>query len=120
MCVKRGEVYYCDLGGRLENRGCEQWGTRPCVIIQNDVGNTFSPTTIVIPLTSSSFKKPLPTHAELDTVENNWLNCLVESVSLAEQIRVIDKSRIKRFVGELSEDDMKKVDKTLLVSLALN
>lgn len=120
--VRRGEIHYCDFGTKRENRGSEQFGKRPCVIIQNDIGNTYSPTTIVIPLTSREGKHSLPTHHNignlLDTFE--FASMKDFSITLGEQIRVVDKSRLCGYVGKLSDTDMNKVDDTIRVSLALN
>lgn len=105
----RGEIYYADLS---PTKGSEQGGLRPVLIIQNDVGNKYSPTTIIAPLTSQMGKKPLPTHVILD----NWVG--TKSVILLEQVRVIDKSRLeKKPIYRL--DDMREVDKALMISLGL-
>ena len=109
---QRGDIYFV----RLDNRtGSEQSGTRPAVILQNDVGNSCSPTLIVATLTSKTEKKATqPTH------------CLVEpeglepSIVQAEQIFTIDKSRVKRFVGHLTPEEMRRVDDAVKISLALN
>ena len=109
---QRGDIYVV----RLDNRtGSEQSGTRPAVILQNDVGNSCSPTLIVATLTSKTEKKATqPTH------------CLVEpeglepSIVQAEQIFTIDKSRVKRFVGHLTPEEMGRVDDAVKISLALN
>lgn len=109
---QRGDIYFV----RLDNRtGSEQGGTRPAVILQNDVGNSCSPTLIVATLTSKTEKKATqPTH------------CLVEpeglepSIVQAEQIFTIDKSRVKRFVGHLTPEEMRRVDDAVKISLALN
>ena len=109
---QRGDIYFV----RLDNRtGSEQSGTRPAVILQNDVGNSCSPTLIVATLTSKTEKKATqPTH------------CLVEpeglepSIVQAEQIFTIDKSRVKRFVGHLTPEEMGRVDDAVKISLALN
>lgn len=111
--MKRGQVYYADL---RPVTGSEQGGIRPCVTIQNDTGNLHSPTTIVAMMTTQ--KKPnLPTHVAVCGKDSNLdLNTTI----MLEQLRTIDKSRIKDFVGRLSEETMEKVDKALHISLALN
>ena len=110
--MKRGEVYYVNLEPVV---GSEQGGIRPCVVIQNDVGNNCSPTTIVAPMTERD-KKELPTHvfvSEDDSVSRS-------SIILLKQIKTVDKSRMKDFLGRLSEETMQKVDEALRISLALN
>lgn len=109
---QRGDIYFVRLDS---STGSEQNGTRPAVILQNDVGNTHSPTLIVATLTSKTEKKAAqPTH------------CLVEpeklepSIVQAEQIFTIDKSRVKRFVGHLTPEEMGRVDDAVKISLALN
>ena len=92
--VLRGEIYYADLS---PSYGSEQGGLRPVLIIQNDVGNRHAPTTIIAPLTSRLTKKPLPTHVEFTTT---YLKDT--SVALLEQIRTIDKSRLKQRMGWVS------------------
>lgn len=112
MCdreIQRGDIYFCDFCSAV---GSEQNGLRPAVIIQNNVGNHFSPTTIVAPLTTK-IKRNLPTHV---TVFND---CLKEkSVVLLEQIRTIDKCRLKTHLGKLTEKEMKSVDDAINISLA--
>lgn len=111
--MKRGQVYYADLRPVI---GSEQGGIRPCVIIQNDMGNFHSPTVIVAMMTSQN-KTDLPTHVSVCGKDRNLdLNTTI----MLEQIRTIDKSRLSSFVCELSKETMDKVDKSLNVSLALN
>lgn len=110
--MKRGQVYYADLRPVV---GSEQGGIRPCLIIQNDIGNTHSPTVIVATMTTRK-KNDLPTHVA--TLPGDCI-CINTTV-LLEQIRTIDKSRLKYFVGRLSDNTMKKVDEALHISLALN
>lgn len=111
--MKRGQVYYADLRPVV---GSEQGGIRPCLIIQNDMGNTYSPTVIVATMTTQK-KNDLPTHVRV--TEKDY--CLDQNTTiLAEQIKTIDKSRIKDFVGKLSDETMQKVDEALHISLALN
>ena len=109
--VYRGELYYADLSPVV---GSEQGGLRPVVIVQNDVGNKHAPTTIVAPITSRLSKKPLPTHIE-------FCGCGLakDSVMLMEQIRTIDKSRLKQKMGCLPLEKIEAVDMALKVSLGL-
>ena len=108
----RGEIYYAHLTGTI---GSEQNGYRPVVIIQNDVGNRFSPTVIVAPISSKvGIKAKLPTHCYIG---DELLSC--PSIVMAEQIRTIDKSRLHEYVGILSADEMVKLNSALAVSLGL-
>ena len=109
--VKRGEIYYADLSPVV---GSEQGGVRPVLIIQNDVGNKYSPTVIVSAITSQIGKEKLPTHIELPSTQYNLPK---DSVALLEQIRTLDKRRLKGRVTELSQSKMKEVDRALLISL---
>ena len=109
--VKRGEIYYADLTPVV---GSEQDGTRPVLVIQNDTGNKFSPTTIVVAITSKSDKTKLPTHV---IVHAEGLE--KESVVLLEQIRTIDKRRLIRFSGKLDKDTMGRVDHAIIVSFGI-
>ena len=109
--IKRGEIYYADLNPVV---GSEQGGVRPIIVLQNDVGNKYSPTVIAAATTSRLTKAKLPTHIEL-TKENTPMP--KDSVVLLEQIRTIDKSRIKEKIGELSPDVMQQINDALLVSL---
>ena len=111
--VKRGDIFYADLSPVV---GSEQGGIRPVIIIQNDIGNRYSPTVIVAAITSQINKAKLPTHVEISS-EEYGLNR--ESVVLLEQIRTLDKKRLKEKIGHMTEDDMKKVNKSLLISLNL-
>lgn len=111
MIIKRGELYLADLSPVL---GSEQGGTRPVLVIQNDIGNKFSPTVIVSAITSQLYKAKLPTHINLEA-KTFGLN--KDSVILLEQIRTIDKLRLKEKIGELDEKTMQEVDKALLISL---
>ncbi len=108
--IKRGEIYYADLSPVV---GSEQGGVRPVLIVQNDVGNRYSPTVIVGAITSKLDKAKLPTHVELR--ESTGLE--KQSVLLLEQLRTIDKVRLKTKVGEINTDTMKKVNYALMVSL---
>lgn len=109
--IKRGEIYYADLSPVV---GSEQGGVRPVLIIQNDVGNKYSPTVIVSAITSQLGKVKLPTHIELPAEKYNLPK---NSVALLEQIRTLDKRRLQEKVTTLSPDKMREVNKALLISL---
>ncbi len=113
MSIKRGDIYYADLNPVI---GSEQGGLRPVLIIQNNIGNQYSPTTIVASITSQLSKSKLPTHVELDCEA-----CGLEkdSVILTEQLRTIDKRRLKQKITSLDEEVMDKVNKALEISLGL-
>ncbi|MDR0880470.1 MAG: type II toxin-antitoxin system PemK/MazF family toxin [Clostridioides sp.] len=111
--IKRGDLYYADLSPVV---GSEQGGVRPVLIVQNDVGNKYSPTVIVSAITSQINKAKLPTHVEISAYEYG-LN--KDSVILLEQIRTIDKKRLREKIGFLDKDMMMKVEAGLLVSLGL-
>ncbi len=111
MIIKRGELYLADLSPVM---GSEQGGIRPVLVIQNDVGNKYSPTIIVSAITSRLYKAKLPTHISLDAKS---FGLSKDSIILLEQIRTIDKLRLKEKIGELDSLKMKEVDKALLVSL---
>ena len=111
MDIKRGEVFYADLSPVV---GSEQGGVRPVLILQNDVGNKYSPTVIVTAITSQLGKAKLPTHVELPAGEYNLPK---NSVALLEQIRTLDKRRLQEKVTTLSPAKMKEVNKALLISL---
>lgn len=109
--IKRGELYYADLSPVV---GSEQGGVRPVLVIQNDIGNKYSPTVIVAAITSKINKAKLPTHIE---IEASTYGLDRNSVILLEQIRTLDKSRLLHKIGDLSTFLMKNVDKALLISL---
>lgn len=113
LLIKRGEIYYADLSPVV---GSEQGGVRPVLIVQNDVGNKFSPTVIAAAITSQRDKSSLPTHIEVDAG-----NCGLakDSVVLLEQVRTIDKRRLKEKMGSLNTSDMGKVNEALSVSFGL-
>lgn len=111
--IKRGYLYYADLSPVV---GSEQGGVRPVLIIQNDIGNKYSPTVIVAAITSQINKAKLPTHIEISANEYG-LNR--DSVILLEQIRTIDKKRIREKIGYLDKNIMLKVDNSLQISLGL-
>lgn len=113
MNIKRGEIYYADLSPVV---GSEQGGVRPVLIIQNDVGNRYSPTVIAAAITSQRDKASLPTHIMVDSA-----NCGLskDSIVLLEQVRTIDKKRLKERMGSLDSVSMNRVDKALSVSFGL-
>lgn len=113
MLVKRGDIFYADLSPVI---GSEQGGIRPVIIMQNDIGNRYSPTVIVAAITSQINKAKLPTHVEISS-EEYGLNR--DSVVLLEQIRTLDKRRLKEKIGHMTDSDMEKVDKALLISVGL-
>ncbi|WP_040213305.1 type II toxin-antitoxin system PemK/MazF family toxin [Clostridium polynesiense] len=113
MIVKRGDIFYADLSPVI---GSEQGGIRPVIIIQNDIGNKYSPTVIVAAITSQINKAKLPTHVEISS-EEYGLN--KDSVVLLEQVRTLDKKRLKEKIGHVTDSDMEKVDKSLLISVGL-
>ena len=111
--IKRGYLYYADLSPVV---GSEQGGVRPVLIIQNDIGNKYSPTVIVAAITSQINKAKLPTHIEISAHEYG-LN--KDSVILLEQIRTIDKKRLREKIGCLDKNMVLKVDNSLQISLGL-
>jgi len=111
MTIKRGELYYADLSPVV---GSEQGGVRTVLVVQNDVGNKYSPTIIAAAVTSKINKAKLPTHIELPIGD---FGLQKDSVILLEQIRTLDKRRLKERIGELPEITMSKVDKAILISL---
>ena len=113
MTVKRGEIYYADLSPVI---GSEQGGIRPVHIVQIDMGNKHSPTVIAAAITSQQEKAKLPTHISIDTVGSGLQK---NSVILLEQVRTIDKKRLREKMGDLDEDFMDKVNKALSVSFGL-
>ena len=112
--IKRGDIIYADLSPVI---GSEQGGVRPVIVIQNDVGNKYSPTIIVAAITSQLNKSKLPTHIEIDGPE---FSLPKDSVILLEQIRTIDKKRLREKIGTVTDKLMAKVDAGLKISLALN
>ncbi len=109
--VKRGEIYYADLSPVI---GSEQGGVRPVLIIQNDIGNKYSPTVIACAVTSQLTKAKLPTHIE---VSQGSFGLPRDSVILLEQIRTLDKRRLKEKVGEVDGGTMQRIDRAILISL---
>ena len=114
MTIKRGDIYYADLSPVI---GSEQGGLRPVLIVQNDVGNKYSPTVIAAAITSQINKTKLPTHIEL-YAENYGL--AKNSVILMEQVRTIDKRRLKEKMGHLDDGLMGKVNDAISVSFGLS
>lgn len=113
MTVKRGDIFYADLSPVV---GSEQGGIRPVVIVQNDVGNKHSPTVIAAAITSRTDKSKLPTHIE---VMADRFGLAKNSVILLEQVRTIDKKRLKEKMGHLEDETMEKVNSAISVSLGL-
>jgi len=109
--IKRGELYYADLSPVV---GSEQGGVRPVLVLQNDVGNKYSPTVIVAAITSQINKAKLPTHIELSAVKYSIPK---DSIILLEQIRTIDKRRLQERLGQLNEQKMNQVNNAMLISL---
>ncbi|GAV26478.1 mRNA interferase PemK [Carboxydothermus islandicus] len=113
MEIRRGDIFYANLSPVI---GSEQGGTRPVLILQNDIGNLYSPTTIIAAITSQINKAKLPTHVEISAEESGLEK---DSVILLEQIRTIDKSRLKEKVSSLNKELMRKVNQALEISLGL-
>ena len=113
MDIKRGEVFYADLSPVV---GSEQGGVRPVLILQNDVGNRHSPTVIAAAITSKSEKNPLPTHIQLPQGAGGLSR---ESIVLLEQVRTLDKRRLREKMGRLDEAAMRRVDTAIAVSFGL-
>jgi mRNA interferase MazF len=113
MLIRRGDIFYCDLSPVV---GSEQGGTRPVLVWQNDIGNQYSPTTIIAAITSQISKAKLPTHVEVKRLNSGLEK---DSVILLEQIRTIDRSRLKEKVTALDHDTMDKVNKAAEISLGL-
>lgn len=113
MQIKKGDIYYADLTPVI---GSEQGGIRPVLIVQNDVGNYYSPTVIAAAITSRSKKRYLPTHIRLNT---SFGGLHPGSTIMLEQLRTIDRYRLKKYIGKLDDITMQDVDKALIVSLDL-
>jgi len=111
--VKRGEIYYANLNPVI---GSEQGEIRPVLVVQNDVGNKYSPTVVIVPLTCRLEKKPLPTHVlipQSDGLEH-------DSLALTEQIRTIDQSRLDRFMGRIGSKVQLKIDAALAICVGID
>jgi len=113
LIIKRGDIFYADLSPVI---GSEQGGVRPVLVIQNDVGNKYSPTIIIAAITSQINKAKLPTHIEINASEYGLTK---DSVVLLEQIRTIDKKRLREKVGHFDEEMMGKVNDCLKISTGL-
>ncbi len=113
MAIKRGDIFYADLSPVV---GSEQGGVRPVLVVQNDIGNRFSPTIIVAAITSQINKAKLPTHVEISAKEYGLQK---DSVILLEQLRTIDKKRLKEKIGHLDDELMEQVNEALYISLGL-
>lgn len=111
--IKRGEIYFANLDPII---GSEEGGIRPVVVIQNDMGNIFSPTTIIAPLTTKKKENMIPTHIKVQISEKS----VSSSIVLLEQIRVIDKTRLLKYIGKLEPVQMKNIDKAINISLGLD
>ncbi len=113
MTVKRGDIYYADLSPVV---GSEQGGLRPVLIVQNDIGNKYSPTVIAAAITSRKYKNSMPTHI---SVRATCSGLQKDSIVLLEQVRTIDKQRLKERMGNLTDSDMNKINHALSVSFGL-
>ena len=118
MTVRRGDIYYADLSPVI---GSEQGGTRPVLIVQNDVGNKYSPTVIAAAITSKTGKTKLPTHIDVTHNAENAIGdgLARDSVILLEQVRTIDKRRLKEHIGHLDDSTMQRVNTAISVSFGL-
>ncbi|MBQ7667982.1 MAG: type II toxin-antitoxin system PemK/MazF family toxin [Clostridia bacterium] len=113
MIIKRGDIYYADLSPVV---GSEQGGVRPVLIVQNNVGNKFSPTVIAAAITSQINKAKMPTHIEIGAADYGLSK---DSVILLEQVRTIDKKRLKERIGHLNEHLMNRVNEAIEISFGL-
>ncbi len=113
MVVKRGDIFYADLSPVI---GSEQGGVRPVLVIQNDIGNKYSPTIIIAAITSQINKAKMPTHIEIKADEFGLPR---DSVVLLEQIRTIDKKRLREKIGHFNDAMMEKVEECLKISMGL-
>ncbi len=113
MEVVRGDIFYADLSPVV---GSEQGGVRPVLVVQNDVGNKYSPTVIIAAITSQLTKAKLPTHIELN---KDKYNLDKDSIVLLEQLRTLDKRRLKEKITQIDENTMKKVDIAIMISLGI-
>ena len=112
--IRRGDIFYADLSPVV---GSEQGGIRPVLIVQNDVGNKYSPTVIAAAITSQKYKTGLPTHIKVNA---DGCGLAKDSIVLLEQVRTIDKRRLKEKMGNLGETDMGRIDRALSVSFGLD
>ena len=111
--IKRGDIFYADLNPA---QGSEQGGVRPCINVQNELGNAHSPTIVVVPLTTKLQKGRLPTHVHIP----HTCGLDADSLVLAEQIRTIDRSRLGNYVGRVGVDEQAAVDRALWISMGLS
>lgn len=109
--IEKGDVYFANLG---YGTGCEQGGKRPCVVVQNNIGNIYSPTTIVVPLTTKKKDKMLPTHVKVHNAQFT-----VDTFAMAEQIRVVDKRRLYYYKCSLSEENMDEIDNAIMIATGI-
>ena len=107
--INRGEIYW--LRNRVEGVGSEQGGMRPCVVVSNEKANTYSTMVTIVPLTTAE-KKPLPTHAEINSA-------IESSIALCEQVNTISKNRLAQYIGECSEEEMRDIERGLRIQLSL-
>ena len=110
--IMRGEIYYSDLDPVI---GSDQGGFRPVLVVQNNKGNRYSPTVVIVPITSRLGKHNIPTHVRLSS-----MYLPKDSIAMLEQIRTIDKTRIKECIGELSNENMKLVENALVISVGMD
>ena len=114
--IKRGQIYYVDLG---VGQGSELKKIRPCVVIQNDIGNRYSPTTIIAPITHRTTNKQQPTQVILSDEIQKGNSDYLDGVIMAEQIRIIDKDRIKELAGTLLPSGLALLDKAMKISIGI-
>ena len=114
--IKRGDIFYVDLGSERHRQGSIQYGIRPCVVCGNNLQNRFSEVIMISPITSSQKKKSIPTHLELKAEE---CNLKTDSTVLFEQIITIQKSQLREKISSLSDDIMQKVNDKLMISLGI-
>jgi len=114
--IKRGDIYFVDLGSEQQRQGSIQYGIRPCVVCGNNLQNKYSDVIMISPITSSRKKKPIPTHLELKAEE---CNLKVDSTVLFEQIITIQKSQLLEKVASLGDDIMEKVNEKIMISFGL-
>lgn len=112
--IKRGEIYYIDLGF---GKGSEVGKTRPCIVLQNDIGNKYSPTTIVLPISHREVGQP--TQVPLSAEMLKSYSKMIDGVILGEQVRTVDKNRIKSFVGTIEPSAMEEINKAVRIALGL-
>lgn len=114
--IKRGDIYFVNLGSEQQRQGSIQYGIRPCVVCGNNLQNKYSDVIMISPITSSRKKKPIPTHLELKAEE---CNLKVDSTVLFEQIITIQKSQLLEKVASLGDDIMEKVNEKIMISFGL-